>query len=54
MGKSRYAKTKAAGQAVGLTRYGKLFSLNPELQIQEEMNRQMRRAGMKGNRKGRK
>ena len=52
MGKSRYAKTKAAGQAVGLTRYGKLFSQKPELQ--PGMNRQMRRMGMKGNRKGRK
>jgi hypothetical protein len=41
MSKSRYAKTKAAGQLVGLSRYGKQFGQQAQL-VQAE-NRQMRR-----------
>ena len=41
MSKSRYAKTKAAGQLVGLSRYGKQFGQQAQL-VQVE-NRKMRR-----------
>ena len=41
MSKSRHAKTKAAGAAIGLNRYGKQFGQQPELV--DTNNRQMRR-----------
>lgn len=41
MSKSKYAKTKAAGQLVGLSRYGKQFGQQARLVPTE--NRQMRR-----------
>lgn len=41
MSKSRYAKTKAAGQLVGMSRYGKQFGQQAHLVPTE--NRQMRR-----------
>jgi hypothetical protein len=41
MSKSKYAKTKAAGQLVGLSRYGKQFGQQVRLVPAE--NRQMRR-----------
>lgn len=41
MSKSRYAKTKAAGELVGLSKYGKQFGQQARL-VQCE-NRQMRR-----------
>ena len=41
MSKSRFSKTKAAGAAVGMTRYGKQFGQQPKLV--ETNNRQMRR-----------
>lgn len=41
MSKSRYSKTKAAGQLVGLSRYGKQFGQQAHLVPTE--NRQMRR-----------
>ena len=41
MSKSRYAKTKAAGQLVGMSRYGKQFGQQACLVPAE--NRQMRR-----------
>ena len=41
MSKSRHAKTKAAGAAIGLKRYGKQFGQQPELV--DTNNRQMRR-----------
>lgn len=46
MSKSRYAKTKAAGQLVGLTREGKLYRQQAHLILVE--NRQMRRMRRKG------
>lgn len=42
MSKSRYSKTKAAGQLVGMSRYGKQFGKQAHLIPTE--NRQMRRA----------
>lgn len=44
MSKSRYAKTKAAGAAVGLTRYGKLSYGKNTTNVIPAENRQMRRA----------
>lgn len=41
MSKSKYAKTKAAGQLVGMSRYGKQFGQQAHLVPAE--NRQMRR-----------
>ena len=41
MSKSRHAKTKAAGAAIGLNRYGKQFGQKPE--FVDTNNRQMRR-----------
>jgi len=41
MSKSKYAKTKAAGQLVGLSRYGKQFG--QQARIVSAENRQMRR-----------
>lgn len=41
MSKSRYAKTKAVGQLVGMSRYGKQFGQQVHLVHAE--NRQMRR-----------
>ena len=41
MSKSRYAKTKAAGQLVGMSRYSKQFGQQAHLVPAE--NRQMRR-----------
>ena len=41
MSKSKYAKTKAAGQLVGLSRYGKQFG--QQARIFSAENRQMRR-----------
>lgn len=41
MSKSRYAKTKAAGEAVGMNRYGKQF--NQSSRLIPSKNRQMRR-----------
>ena len=46
MSKSKYAKTKAAGQLVGLSRYGKQFGQQAHLVPTE--NRQMRRARKHG------
>ncbi len=46
MGKSRYAKTKTAGESVGLSRYGKQFGQQAGLLPVE--NRQMRRMKKKG------
>lgn len=43
MSKSRYAKTKAAGEAVGMNRYGKQF--NQSSRLIPSKNRQMRRMG---------
>lgn len=48
MGKSRYAKTKSAGDMVGLTRYGKQFGKCMDLA--KGNNRTMRR--IIGERKG--
>lgn len=41
MSKSKYAKTKAAGQLVGLSRYGKQFG--QQAHLVHANNRQMRR-----------
>ena len=41
MSKSRYSKTKAAGQLVGMSRYGKQFG--QQARIIPAENRQMRR-----------
>ncbi len=41
MSKSRYSKTKAAGQLVGMSRYGKQYGQRARLVPAE--NRQMRR-----------
>ncbi len=46
MSKSRYSKTKAAGEAVGLTRYGKQFNQKPNLVPMK--NRQRRRMESRG------
>lgn len=42
MSKSRYAKTKAAGQLVGMSRYGKQFG-GQQAHLVPTENRQMRR-----------
>lgn len=42
MSKSRYAKTKAAGQLVGMSRYSKQFG--QQAHLVPAKNRQMRRA----------
>ena len=41
MSKSRYSKTKAAGQLVGMSRYGKQFG--QQAYLVNANNRQMRR-----------
>jgi hypothetical protein len=46
MSKSRYAKTKAAGEAVGMNRYGKQF--NQSSRLIPSKNRQMRRMESRG------
>lgn len=46
MSKSRYAKTKAAGQLVGMSRYGKQFG--QQAHLVNANNRQMRRARKHG------
>lgn len=46
MSKSRYSKTKAAGEAVRLNRYGKQFNQKPNLVPAK--NRQFRRAESRG------
>ena len=46
MSKSRYSKTKAAGQLVGMSRYGKQFGQQAHLVHAE--HRQMRRARKHG------
>ena len=43
MSKSRYSKTKAAGQLVGMSRYGKQFG-GQQARLVPANNRQMRRA----------
>lgn len=49
MSKSRYAKTKAAGQAVGLSRYGKGGkNFGQQAHLVPLENRQMRRMRQKG------
>lgn len=42
MSKSRYSKTKAAGQLVGMSRYGKQFG-GQQAHLVPTENRQMRR-----------
>lgn len=46
MSKSRYSKTKAAGEAVGMNRYGK--QLNQSSRLVPSKNRQMRRTESRG------
>ena len=46
MSKSRYSKTKAAGEAVGMNRYGKRF--NQSSRLVPSKNRQMRRMESRG------
>ena len=46
MSKSRYSKTKAAGEAVGMNRYGKQF--NQSSRLVPSKNRQMRRMKSRG------
>lgn len=46
MSKSRYSKTKAAGEAVGMNRYGKQF--NQSSRLVPSKNRQMRRMEIRG------
>lgn len=46
MSKSRYSKTKASGEAVGMTRYGKQF--NQKAHLVPANNRQMRRMSARG------
>ena len=46
MSKSRYSKTKAAGEAVEMNRYGKQFNQKPN--IVPAKNRQFRRVESRG------
>lgn len=46
MSKSKYSKTKAAGEAVGMNQYGKQF--NQSSRLVPSKNRQMRRMERRG------
>lgn len=46
MSKSRHSKTKAAGEAAGMNRYGKQFNQKPN--VVPAKNRQFRRTESRG------